>query len=344
MNIIEAIRDPNLFQPFLGDLQTWSAWQTALRATYGLPIDPSQSDLIRTCTGRDLSKLPKDGFSTVLFLTGRRSGKSRTSAVLAAYEATLAGREQRLAAGERGVVLITSPTKQQSRVVRDYIRGVFDIPLLRDMIVSDDRTGFELNNGVRIEILAGDWRTVRGYTLLAAIVDEAAFFGYDTDSKVKNDAELIRAIKPSLATSGGKLIAISSPYAEKGWCFNTYRANFANDAGPTLVWNCPSRVMNATLPQEVVDEALLEDPAAARAEYLGQFRNDIVTFLTRDIIEACVIRDRTELLPQPKLKYFGFCDVSGGRNDDAAMAIGHRDPDTQKLVIDYVRRWPAVRS
>src|SRR4029078_9746704 len=128
---------------------------------------------------------------------------------------------------------------------------------------AETREGFELHSGTRIEILAGAFRTIRGYTLLAAMVDEVAFFGLDDESKIKSDTELIRAIKPSLATVQGKLICISSPYARKGWCFNTHKKNFGNNSGKVLVWNCPSRVMNSSLPQSVVDEALAEDLQSA---------------------------------------------------------------------------------
>ena len=39
MNIIEAIKDDNLFRPFLGnDLGSWRAWFAALRVVYGLPV------------------------------------------------------------------------------------------------------------------------------------------------------------------------------------------------------------------------------------------------------------------------------------------------------------------
>ena len=48
--------------------------------------------------------------------------------------------------------------------------------------------------------------------------------------------------------------------------------------------------MNPTLPQRVVDEAMEEDRAAALAEYGGQFRDDVATFLPRDVIEAVVIK------------------------------------------------------
>jgi hypothetical protein len=93
-----------------------------------------------------------------LFLTGRRSGKSRIAAVIGAYEAALAGHETKLAKGERGVVPICAPTKAQGRIVKDYLRAIFQTPLLANEVVAETREGFELNNGTRIEILAGDWR------------------------------------------------------------------------------------------------------------------------------------------------------------------------------------------
>ena len=116
MNILEAIHDPDLFQPFLGELETWEHWFVALRCLYGLPVQKkSERKLILECTGR--TKIPKDGFRTALFLTGRRSGKSRTAAVIGAFEGVLAGHETKLSKGEHGIVLIASPTKSQSRIV-----------------------------------------------------------------------------------------------------------------------------------------------------------------------------------------------------------------------------------
>jgi hypothetical protein len=340
LTIDDAIEDANLFRPFLhdanGSIESWDHWRVALRALYGLSIrSKSARALIRECTGR--TKLPKDGFQTALFLTGRRSGKSRIAAVIGAYEATLAGNELKLSKGERGVVAVVSPTKNQSRVVKDYMRGVFSVPLLAREIERETREGFELKSGTRIECLAGDWRTVRNFTCLAVVVDEAAFLGYSDESKVRSDTELIRALKPSLATCGGRLIAISSPYAMKGWCYAAYKKNFGNEGSRTLVWNCASRTMNPTLPQSVVDEAMEEDRAAARAEYMGEFRDDVATFLPRDVIESVVVKGRAELPPITGHDYAAFVDLSGGRVDDAALAIAHRE--RERVVLDLVRQW-----
>ncbi len=339
MNIIQAINHEQVFQPFLGELETWRPWQTALRCLYGMPVQSQTSkDLILQCSGRASSTMPEDGFDTALFLTGRRSGKSRTAAIIGAYEAVLSGRHKRLAKGEQGLVAIIAPTKKQSTIVAGYLRSVFDTPVLRKEVVSETAHGFLLQNGVQVAILSGDWRTVRGFTLLAAVVDEVCFLGLDAETKVKNDTELIQAIQPALATCGGRLVCISSPYARKGWAFRRYQTNFGNPRGRTLVWNAPSRVMNPTLPQSIVDAALAEDRASALAEYMGQWREDLIAFISRELIEKLIVKGRTELMPKVGNRYAAFVDVSGGRSDSSALAIAHRN-DAGKIVLDVARHW-----
>ena len=342
MTIIDCINDPLLFRPFLGvgpslNLTTWEPWFGALRALYGLPILLTHRNTVQQCTGRKCRLLPPTGFTTAEFLIGRRSGKSRIAAIIAGYEAALSGREKLVAKGELPMVAVVSPTRAQSRIVHSYVRALFDVPLLKGEVVEETVTGFTLRNRVKIEIATGDHRSIRGYTLLAAIIDEACFFSTSEESRVKNDEELVQAIQPGLATTGGPLIAISSPYARKGWCFDTYQKCFGKDNASILVWNTASRMMNPTLPQRVVDDAIANDLQAAKSEYLGEFRDDVCEFLPRSLIEGLVVRGRRELLPRSSQQYQAFVDLSGGRSDDAALAIAHRED--RKIVIDVLKRY-----
>ncbi len=59
-----------------------------------------------------------------------------------------------------------------------------------------------------------------------------------------------------------RLICISSPYATRGWCYDQWRKHWGK-ASSTLVWKCPSRVMNPLLPQAEIDRAMAEDRLAA---------------------------------------------------------------------------------
>ncbi|MBM4093982.1 MAG: hypothetical protein FJ276_31935 [Planctomycetes bacterium] len=348
MNIIEAVRDRQLFRPFLADkhdsLASWSSWLTALRALYGLPVSGSRSiELIRQCAGRDASLLPEQGFQTGIFLVGRRGGKSRLSACIAAYEATLSGRHELLAAGEKGLVVCVAPSKMQAGIVLGYLKGLFNsTPMLRNEIAGETKEGLILANGVEIWVLSADWRTTRGFTLLACCIDECCFLGTDPDSKVRSDSELVRALKPSLSTTKGRLIAISSPYAERGWAYQQWKTGWGNDRSRTLIWRAPSRVMNPALDESIVQEAMQEDPASARSEYWAEWRQDVSSWLPREAILPCVVANRRELLPRANIRYVAFCDLSGGRGDSAGLAISHQDGD--RAIVDCVREYRAPFS
>jgi len=47
--------------------------------------------------------------------------------------------------------------------------------------------------------------------------------------------------------------------------------------------------LNPTFDRREVERALEEDPAAAGAEYLGQFRSDIETFIDPEAIARCTV-------------------------------------------------------
>lgn len=344
MNIIQAISDKNLFRKFLADkngkLGTWRNWNTALRLLYGLPIKSIYAKDVYRFTGRRLESFRPDGigFNTALFLIGRRGGKSRIASIIGAYEATISGKESSLAAGETGLVSIISPSKKQGRIIKNYSRAIFDTtPMLENEVVpGGNKESFQLENGILFEILVGDWRAVRGYTLLACILDELCFFGLTEESKVKNDTELVNAVKPSLSTLNGKLIGVSTKYAKKGYAYRTWKKNFANEKSNILVFEADTITMNPTFPQGIIDAALVEDLASARSEYLNQWRDDIKIWLPREVIESVVKKGRQELLPRLlKHSYFAFADVSGGRVEDSALAIGHKW--LGKTIVDSIR-------
>ncbi len=95
--------------------------------------------------------------------------------------------------------------------------------------------------------------------------------------------------------------------------------------------------MNSLLPQRVVDAAMEEDMAAAKSEYMAEFRDDVGIFLPREVIENLVVEGRLELSPRSEHKYRAFADISGGRSDGSALAIGHREGRT--TVVDFAKLW-----
>jgi len=138
---------------------------------------------------------------------------------------------------------------------------------------------------------------------------------------------------------GAMLLAASSPYARRGALYEAYRRHWGK-SGPILIWKAPTKAMNPTVPQEVIDRAMEEDPASAEAEYMAEFRRDIEAFLSREAIDAVTIPGRRELPRVEGIYYSAFTDPSGGSGDSFGLAIAHRDRD-DRGILDCVREIPA---
>jgi len=344
MNIVESIRDKNLFRPYLQgslpNLDTWANWLTCLKVIYGLPLKESEHELVRKCTGRDPGKLPKDGFRNVLLLCGRRSGKSKIAGLIAGFEALVSKRS--LSKGEVPVVAVVCPTRLQTEIVRNYAKAALQSIALGNVIKDDFRDELILKNGITIRTLTGTAAAVRGWTLVNCIVDELAFFVPGTEEvRVKSDAEIVTSVKPSLLQTKGKLIGVSTKFWKKGYCYDTWRKCYGNDNAQVLVWDSPSRLMNPTLAEEDIAAEITGDPVA-RFEFENEWREDIAEFLSIEVIRSCVVPGRKQLLPRRTILYHAFVDISGGRNDDAALCVAHRDGDT--IVIDILERYKAPHS
>ena len=148
------------------------------------------------------------------------------------------------------------------------------------------------------------------------------------------DTEIVRGIRPALATLRGPLIALSSPYARKGVLWTTYHKHFAG-TGKVLVAQAPSLEMNPTLPKEVIEDAYEDDHAAAVAEFGAQFRRDIESFTNIESVEAVVAEGISERYPISGQNYYGFVDPSGGSQDAFTLAIAHKERDI--VVLDCIR-------
>ena len=227
-------------------------------------------------------------------LIGRRSGKSRIAAALAVFIACFV--KHHLARGEVGTVLVLAASQAQAKVVFDYCLGYLTAsPVLKSEIASTTTTEIRLRNGNVIAVHPNSYRTVRGKTLLCAIFDEVAIWR-DADSALP-DIETYRAVLPSLVTTNGMLIGISSPYRKTGLLYQKHRDHFGQDSDDVLVVQAPSRVFNPTLDEQIIAAAISADPEAAIAEWEGEFRSDISSFLDDEIIERAVDYSRPLEMP-----------------------------------------------
>jgi hypothetical protein len=331
--LLDAVADPELFQPWFKNRSTWQPWFAFLRALFALPLSEQQLALYRDCTGR--ADPPTSPATEAWLVCGRRSGKSFALALIAVYLACFFDHRHHLAPGERGVVLVVASDRKQARVIFRYVKALLlGVPMLRKLVEREVAEAFDLFNGTSIEIMAASYRSLRGYTVIAALLDELAF--WPTDDSANPDTEIIAAIRPAMATiPGAMLLCASSPYAQRGALFSAFKQHYAQDNDPVLVWKAPTRTMNSTVPQGVIDAAMEADPASAASEYGASFRFDIESFVGREAVEAAVIRGCFELLRVEGVRYHAFTDPSGGSSDSMTLAVVHFKGN--RAILDCVR-------
>jgi hypothetical protein len=330
LDIIQCLKDRHLLGQFLEDEDTFAAWFCFLRAFFGLESEPGDMELYQTYTGRD--SWPVEAATEAWLPIGVRGGKSFVIAILAVYFAFF--RKHSLSRGEKGYILIVSPTKKQAGIIKAYVSGFLaDHPLLKGHIIRETTEEIELDNGIVISTLASDFRSLRGFTAIACIVDEIAYLNIEG---ARPDTEVVRALRTRLLSTGGPLFCIGSPYAKKGELYNTFKRHFGRDDSEILVWKAGSKDMNPTLSEKAIEKARREDPEAAKADYDAEFRSDIETFVSREVVEACVAPGRYELSPITVIKYSAFIDPAGGSGQDSmTLAIGHTEGGLR--VLDAVR-------
>lgn len=337
ISLIEAIEDPNLFRPLFRDLSTWRAWLAFLKGLFALPLDGPEKEIYSQATGREA--VPERPVREAWVVAGRRSGKSFMASLVAVYLACFRDYQPHLAPGERAHILVVAADRQQAQVVFQYIRGFLTSnPLLARMVVAERAESVDLENRVTVSVATCSYRSLRGYTLAAAICDEVAF--WRSDDGANPATEVLRALRPALATvPGALLLCITSPYARTGPVWETFQRHYGRDDSSVLVWKAPTRLMNPTIDQVVIDREMEADPEAALSEWEAEFRSDLETFLPWEALEAVVVPGRYELPPVSGVQYLGFVDPSGGRRDAAALAVAHVEGG--KVVVDLARRWAA---
>src|SRR5271165_2917244 len=132
ISLVDAMRDGNLLgAPFQSP--TFWPWFTVAKLLSGEPLDERETQLYRECTGR--TQLPTGPVRSLIFLSGRRSGKDRFMSAVAIYRAALAADWRNiLSPGEQGVVLLIGADKKQARIMRQYCAGLLQSPMLAAMV------------------------------------------------------------------------------------------------------------------------------------------------------------------------------------------------------------------
>ncbi len=232
VNIERALTDAQLLGAALGDNAPWATWLTVLKAAFALDLSEQQRRTFVEVAGN--RALPGKPVRELWCAVGRRGGKSRMAAAVADYLALFV--PHKLARGETGMVLVLAASQAQAKVTFDFCLGFLEASaLLRGQIARVTRHEIRLRNGIVIAVHSNSFRSIRGRTLCACVLDEVAFWQNADSGSAMPDTETYTAVLPALLTTKGMLVGISSPYRRQGLLYAKHKANFGQDSPDILV-------------------------------------------------------------------------------------------------------------
>jgi hypothetical protein len=228
-----------------------------LAADLRITLDAWQRDALTT-SARD-----------ILLLASRQAGKSTVSGIMALHQAVHK---------PGSLVLVVSPSERQSKRLLRTVRRHYDAVRAIAPAVAEGMLTIELRNGSEIHALPGKESTIRGFSdadLL--IIDEAA----------RVDDSLYAAIRPMLALSRGKLIALSTPCGRRGFFYREW-----TEGGPSwhrakvTAYECPR------IPRDWLEaERARIGSWWFEQEYLCEFKDAIDSFFRSEDIAAAASTD-----------------------------------------------------
>lgn len=219
----------------------------------GLTPDPWQQTALQSDAAR------------LLLLCSRQAGKSTIAALAALHSAVYR---------PGALILLLSPSLRQSSELFRRVAAFYRA--LQGAIPAEAETSLrlELANGSRIVSLPGAEQTIRGYSGVdLLIIDEAA----------RVEDPLYYAVRPMLAVSRGRLIAMSSPFGRRGWFFNEWTGPGPWERIKVTAAECP----------RISAEFLAEERAALgpwwfSQEYECVFADPVDSVFSTDLVTAAL--------------------------------------------------------
>jgi hypothetical protein len=331
ISVSAAMSSPKLLGPFFSG-ESWNTWRATIKAMFAEKMSAAETETFRAVAERDPPTKP---VSEAVIIVGRGGGKDSVASAIATTIAVNFDPKGKLRPGERAVVMAIAVDREQASIVTNYITAYFEaIPALAKMVKSIDRDGITLHNGVTIVVATNSYRSVRGRSILAAVFDEVAF--WRSEDSATPDVEVAGAVAPGLARiPGSMLILISSAHKRSGLLYQKWKDYYGRNDDDVLVVRGTTLQFNPTFDSKIIERQLASDPQLYGAEYNSQWRDDLATFISRELIEAAVDRGVLVRPPLAGTHYCAFADPSGGAHDSFTLGISRREKDGS-VVLDLL--------
>ena len=238
----------------------------------GLEPDPWQEELLRS------------GSKRVLLNVSRQAGKSTISGLIGLHRALYC---------PRSLVLFLSPSLRQSQEL--FKKALSFYRELGRPVPPESETALTLTlaNGSRIVSLPGTEGKIRGFSGVSLlVVDEAA----------RVEDGLYYGTRPMLATSGGALMLLSTPWGKRGFFHHEW------SGGGAVGWqryavtahDCP-RISKAFLEEEAKTLGL----RWFRQEYECSFEETEDSVFDYETVEGAITEEVTPLFGDPNKAWAG---------------------------------------
>jgi phage terminase large subunit len=274
----------------------------------GLTPDPWQRELL-------LSQQPY-----LLLNCARQTGKSTTVAALALHQ---------LLTEHGSLVLLVAPSERQSHELFRKVTHAYQSLGQPIPSIKSNQSELELTTGSRLVALPGREETIRSFSGVdLLILDEA--------SRVPDD--LYRSVRPMLAVSQGRLLALSTPFGQRGWFYDEWVGT-----GPWQRIHVPWKLCPRIAPDFIAEEIRALGQAWVDQEYNGLFTTmEGLVFPEFELaVAACgVATARDAASAKPQAAQVGGIDF-GWRNPFAAI-WGVLDHDDVLWILHerYLRETP----
>jgi hypothetical protein len=232
--------------------------------------DPWQVSLLRSQARR------------LLLCCSRQSGKSTTTAILSLHHALYPPE------GKPTLTLLLSPSQRQSGELFRKVLTFYRQLGRPEPAIEENKLSLELTNGSRIISLPSSEETIRGFSGVSLLViDEAA----------RVPDELYRSVRPMLATSGGRLICLSTPFGRRGFFYEEWTSERQWERVRITGEMCPR------IPQDfLAEERLSLGEQYYRQEYQCDFT--VMSGLVYPEFDGCII----DPCPIKATRAFAGCD------------------------------------
>ena len=234
----------------------------ALSRRAGIEPDDWQARVLR-------SQAPR-----LLLNCSRQLGKSTTVATLATWKALY----------DPGLILLLSPGERQSK---ELFRKCLDVWRILGRPVpaeAENALTLELANGARVVALPGSEATIRGYSgAKLLLIDEA--------SRVPDS--MMAAVRPMVAVSGGRILALSTPFGARGWWWEAWTQG--GDSWER--YEIPAGMCPRISPEFLEEERRALGPLFFAQEFACAFIDSVNALFSGADIDAMLSDDIAPLFP-----------------------------------------------